>query len=89
MPTPSWCRNPECPRRPRDPLGEGALRTELDLEFAGQELPLEFLVLADIGRDHLLHLPRAQQLAEPFIVDPGIVRGDGEVLDPAPDNCVD
>jgi hypothetical protein len=46
-------------------------------------LPLELLILADVGRDHLLDLPRAQQLAEPFIVDPGIVRGDGEVLDPA------
>ena len=32
------------------PLGEGALRRQLDLELAGQELPLELLVLADVGR---------------------------------------
>src|SRR3546814_5762894 len=30
-------------------LGERALRTEFDLQFAGQILPLELLVLADIG----------------------------------------
>ena len=65
------------------PLGERALRAELDLQLAGQILPLELLVLADVGRDHLLHLPGAQQLAEPLIVDAGIVRGDGQVLDPA------
>src|SRR6476661_6644367 len=50
-------------------FGQRALRAELDLELAGEELPFEFLVLADVGRDHLLHLPRAQQLAEAFIVD--------------------
>jgi hypothetical protein len=71
------------------PLGERALRAEFDLELAGQILPLELLVLADVGRDHLLDLPRAQQLAEPLIVDPGIVRGDGQVLDPAGDDRVD
>src|SRR5258708_14768854 len=65
------------------PLGERALGAEFHLELAGEILPLELLVLADIGRDHLRHLPRAQQLAEAFIVDPGIVRGDGQVLAPA------
>ena len=35
------------------PLREGALRHELDLDFLLQVLPLEFLVLADVGRDHL------------------------------------
>ena len=39
------------------PLGERALRSELHLELAGQELALELLVLADVGRDHLLDLP--------------------------------
>src|SRR6185503_11937507 len=57
-------------------LGERALRREFDLDLAGQELSLELLVLADIGRDHLLHLPGPKQLAEPLIVDAGIVRGD-------------
>ena len=32
------------------PLGERALRDELDLELAGEELALELLVLADVGR---------------------------------------
>ena len=71
------------------PLGERPLRRELDLELAGEELPLELLVLADIGRDHLLDLPRSQQLAEPLIVDAGIVRGDREVLDAVCDDRVD
>ena len=71
------------------PLGERALRAEFDLELAGQILPLELLVLADVGGDHLLHLPRAQQLAEPLIVDAGIVRGDGQILDARCDDRVD
>src|SRR5690606_37931453 len=62
-------------------LGKGALRAAFNLELAGEILPLELLVLADIGGDHLPHLARAQQLAEPFAVDAGIVRGDGELLD--------
>ncbi len=62
------------------PLGERALRGELDLELARQILPLELLVLADIARDHLLDLPGAQQLADALTVDPGIVRGEGQIL---------
>jgi hypothetical protein len=52
-------------------------------------LPLEFLVLAHVGADHLPDLPRAQQLAEPLIVDAGIVRHDGEAGDAAVPDCVD
>src|SRR3546814_798706 len=63
-------------------LGERALRTEFDLQFAGQILPLELLVLADIGGDHLPDLPGAEQLAQPLAVDAGVVARDGEVLDP-------
>src|SRR3546814_7253076 len=63
-------------------LGERALRTECDLQFAGQILPLELLVLADIGGDHLPDLPGAEQLAQPLAVDAGVVARDGEVLDP-------
>src|SRR5439155_11557862 len=36
------------------PLGERALRTQLDLELARQELLLEHLVLADVRRHHAL-----------------------------------
>src|SRR6476619_1490255 len=61
---------------------ERPLRAKFDLQFARRILPFEFLVLADIGRDHLLHLPRAEQLAQTLTVDPGIVAGDGQVFDP-------
>ena len=40
-----------------DALGEGALRVELDLELAREELALELLVLAHVAGDHLLDLP--------------------------------
>ena len=62
------------------PLGERALRRELEFEFAREILPLEFLVLADVGRDHLLDLPGLEEDAEAEIVDSGIVGNDGQVL---------
>ena len=40
-------------------LGERALRVELEFEFAGEVLAFEFLVLADVGRNHLADLARA------------------------------
>ncbi|GJE44159.1 hypothetical protein AEGHOMDF_3345 [Methylobacterium soli] len=63
-----------------DALGQRALRVELDLELVGQELAGEFLVLADIGRDHLGDLSGVEELAEADAVDPGIVRDDGQAL---------
>src|SRR5690606_31049394 len=60
-------------------LGQGALGTEFDLELARKILPLELLVLADIGADHLADLPGAEQLAEPEIVDARVVREGGDV----------
>src|SRR5690606_29007951 len=63
-----------------DTLGERALRVELDLKLPGQVLLGEQFVLAHIGRDHLLDLPRIEQQAEACPVDTGIVRDDGEVL---------
>ena len=62
------------------PLGQRALRVELKLQLAGQILPHEFGVLADIGRDHLLHLPRLKQLPDAEPVDAGIVGGESQVL---------
>ena len=56
-----------------DALGQRALRVELDLELAGEKLLREQLVLADIGRDHLLDLARLEQQAEAGAVDAGIV----------------
>jgi hypothetical protein len=50
------------------PLGQRALRREIQ-QLAREILPLELLVLADIGGVHLTHLLRAQQLADALIVD--------------------
>ena len=61
-------------------LGQRALRREFELEFAGQVLALELLVLADVAGDHLLDLPRLEQLAEAEAVDAGVVRDHGQVL---------
>ena len=61
-------------------LRQGPLRAELDLQFAGQILPLEFLILADIRTDHLLDLAGAQQLAEALAIDPGIVARNCQVF---------
>jgi hypothetical protein len=36
-----------------DPLGEGALGIQLDLQLPGEELALELLVLPHVGGDHL------------------------------------
>jgi predicted nucleic acid-binding OB-fold protein len=51
---------------------------EFHLQLAGEILPLEFLVLADIGRDHLLHLPGAKQLADALVIDARVVAREGE-----------
>src|SRR3546814_10650541 len=64
------------------PLSQRSLRAKFHFEFAGQILALEFLVLTYIGADHFLDLPRAQQLAQPFIVDARIIGCDGKILDP-------
>ena len=65
-----------------DALGQRALRVEFDLQFAGEVLLREQLVLADVGRDHLLDLLGLQQQAEARAVDAGVVGDDGEVLHP-------
>ena len=62
------------------PLGERALRDELDLELAGQELPLELLVLADVGGDHLPDLAVCSRMPEAAVVDAAVVGDDGQVL---------
>ena len=64
-----------------DALGQRALRVEFEFQLAGEVLLREQLVLADIGRDHLLDLPRLQQPAEADAVDARIVGDDRQVLD--------
>ena len=47
------------------PLGERALRGELDGQLAGEVLPGELLVLPDVGRDDAADPPRLQQQPSP------------------------
>jgi hypothetical protein len=62
-------------------LGQRALRIEFEFQLAGEELLGKQLVLADIGRDHLLDLAGFEQAAEANAVDAGIVRNHRQVLD--------
>ena len=59
-------------------LGEGALRRQLEFEFAGEELSLELLVLADVRGGHLPDAPGAEKDAEAPAVDAAVVRSDRE-----------
>src|SRR6185437_4310658 len=61
-------------------LGERALRREFELEFTGQVLALEFLVFADVRRNHLLDLARFEQQAEAETVDARVVADAGDAL---------
>ncbi|MNI28557.1 hypothetical protein D3C73_823370 [compost metagenome] len=61
-------------------LGQRALRGELKLEFARQVLAFEFLVFAHVGRNHLAHLARVQQLAQAKAVNARVVADAGQVL---------
>ena len=63
-----------------DPLRERTLRVQLHLDLAGEEHLLEDLVLADVGRHHLLHLPVLQQERDAEVVGAGVVAHDGQVL---------
>src|SRR5215467_1555565 len=61
-------------------LGERALGYQLHFELAAQELALELLVLADVGRDHLPDLPCAKQNPCTEVVDAGVVADDRQAL---------
>src|SRR5206468_9632344 len=64
-----WCEEPSNARATRpNPLRERPLRHELDFQLPRQKLTLEFLVLADIARNHLAHLPRLEQHTDAPIV---------------------
>src|SRR3546814_7313020 len=47
-----------------DLFSQRALRRELQFEFAGQVLPLEFFVFAHVRGDHFAYLARIEQLAQ-------------------------
>ena len=61
------------------PLGERALRGELDLDLAAEVLAGELLVLADVRRDHPADAAGGEQLAEAPAVDAAVVRDHLEV----------
>jgi hypothetical protein len=63
-------------------LGQRALGREFQLQLAGQVLALELLVLTDIAGNHLLDLPRLQQLAQAEVVDAGVVGYGSGILTP-------
>ena len=58
------CRTPGCRAARAQPLGQRALRHELDLELAAQVLARELLVLADVGAGHAAD-PLARRAACP------------------------
>src|SRR5262249_22270636 len=60
-------------------LGERSLRDEFHFQFTAQVLPLELLVFADVGRNHLPDLMRLQQNADAEVVDAGIVADDRQI----------
>ena len=61
------------------PLRHGALRTEFEFQLAGEVLPLEFLVLADIGGNHFADLARNEQQPQAGAIDARIVGDHGEI----------
>ena len=74
VPTPVGVKKPAMPAPParirseKVPCGTSST----SISFC-QELPLELLVLADVGRDHLAHLPRLEQQPDAEAVDAGVV----------------
>jgi hypothetical protein len=90
VPTPVLVKKAGMPAPPaRSFLGQRALGCELQLQFAGQVLALELLVLAHVAGNHLLDLARLEQLAQAETVDTGVVGDDGQVFDAAVAQRVD
>ena len=64
-------------------LGQGALRIEFQLEFAGQILAFELLVFAHVRGNHLFDLACGQQLAQAEAIDARVVGNRGQAFDAA------
>ena len=71
------------------PLGQRALGVKLQLQLAREILAHEFCVLAHVGGEHFLDLPRGQKLAQTEIIDARVVRCDGQILGACRDDPVD
>ena len=61
-------------------FSECALRNQFKLELAREDLPLEFLVLANVRRHHLFHLTRWKQNSHAEIVHARVVAYDCQSL---------
>src|SRR5690348_6225699 len=73
VPTPVFVKNAGIPAPPaRMRSAKVPCGLNFKLQFAGKELLREQLVLAYIGGNHLLDLPRLQQPAQSDAVDAGI-----------------
>src|SRR6185369_17496797 len=56
-----------------DAFGKRSLRYQRVLDLAGDRLPLEFLVFADVAADEVRHLLRPDEHADTKIVDARVV----------------
>jgi hypothetical protein len=90
VPTPVRVKKAGMPAPPaRSRSASVPLRREFEFELAVQVLALEFLVLADVAADHLLDLPRHEQLAQAEAVGAGVVADDRQVAHAAVAQSVD
>ena len=59
------------------------------LEFAGEELPLELGILANVAGDHSFDLASRQQFAKAEVVHAGVIADRRQILAAGLDQCVD
>ena len=80
VPTPAGVKNAGYPGAAgAHPFGERALRRQLHLQFTGEILPGELLVLADVRGGDPADPSRAQQHTQSLVVDAAVVGDDLEV----------
>jgi hypothetical protein len=72
-----------------EPLGQRALRGQLDRQLAVQVLAGELLVLPDVRRDDAADPPLLEQEAEAGAVDAAVVGDHGQVVGPLLDERLD
>jgi hypothetical protein len=61
-------------------LRQGALGRQFQVQLVGEVLPLEFVVVANVGGDHLADLAGAEQLAQAKAIDACVVADDGQAF---------
>ena len=60
-------------------FGQGSLRGQFQLKFAGQELALKLLVLSDVRRGHLSDATRGKKHPQPPVIHSTVVAHDAEL----------